>query len=170
MPENDIIINGINEEFNLEGIELDTLATIKASAGKILSVDFGDTRTGLAVSDVSRFLASGIGYVSPGGIDKTAEAVAAAAREQRAVAIIVGLPVNMDGSEGFRAERCRELADMLRERTGIPVVMMDERMTTMAASRFLNETNTRGRQRKQVIDTLSAQIILQNALDRLKNC
>ena len=83
MPENDIIINGINEEFNLEGIELDTLATIKASAGKILSVDFGDTRTGLAVSDVSRFLASGIGYVSPGGIDKTAEAVAAAAREQR---------------------------------------------------------------------------------------
>ena len=75
MPENDTIIN---EEFNLDGIELDTLETVKASTGKILSVDFGDTRTGLAFSDVSRFLASGIGYVSPGGIDKTAEAVAAA--------------------------------------------------------------------------------------------
>ena len=58
---------------------------------------------------------------------------------------------------------------MLRERTGLPVVMMDERMTTMSASRYLNETNTRGAKRKGVIDTLSAQIILQNALDRLKN-
>ena len=168
MPENDIIINGINEEFNLEGIELDTLATIKARAGKILSVDFGDTRTGLAVSDVSRFLASGIGYVSPGGIDKTAEAVAAAAREQRAVAIIVGLPVNMDGSEGGRAQRCRKFAAMLKSLTGLHVAMFDERMTTMTASRYLNETNTRGQKRKGVIDTLSALIILQNCLDRMK--
>ena len=76
----------------------------------------------------------------------------------------------MDGSEGFRAERCREFAALLRERlTDIPVAMMDERMTTMSASRYLNETNTRGQKRKGVIDTLSAQIILQNVLDRLKN-
>ena len=95
--------------------------------------------------------------------------MASIALEQKAVGIVVGLPRNMDGSEGFRAERCRELADMLRERTGLPVVMMDERMTTMSASRYLNETNTRGAKRKGVIDTLSAQIILQNALDRLKN-
>ena len=76
----------------------------------------------------------------------------------------------MDGSEGFRAERCREFAAMLAERLdGVAVAMMDERMTTMSASRYLNETNTRGAKRKGVIDTLSAQIILQNALDRLKN-
>lgn len=168
MPENDTIINGINEEFNLDGVELDTLATIKASTGKILSVDFGDTRTGLAVSDVSRFLASGIGYVSPGGIDKTAEAVAEVARERGAAAIIVGLPVNMDGSEGSRAQRCRKFAAMLKLLTGLPVAMFDERMTTMTASRYLNETNTRGKKRKGVIDTLSAQIILQNCLDRMK--
>lgn len=142
---------------------------LKATRGKLLGVDFGDTRTGLAVSDVSRFLASGIGYVSPGGIEKTADKVAEVAAEQRAVAIVVGLPRNMDGSEGFRAERCREFAALLREKTGLPVAMIDERMTTMSASRYLNETNTRGSKRKGVIDTLSAQIILQNALDRLKN-
>lgn len=147
----------------------DLIADLKSTSGCLLGVDFGDTRTGVAVSDVSRFLASGIGYVSPGGIEKTADKIAELAREQRAVGIIVGLPRNMDGSEGFRAERCREFGEMLRERTGLPVVMMDERMTTMSASRYLNETNTRGAKRKGVIDTLSAQIILQNALDRLKN-
>ena len=147
-----------------------TILDLKETKGRILGVDFGDTRTGLAVSDTSRFLASGIGYVSPGGIVKTADKVAEVAREQKVSAIVVGLPKNMDGSEGFRAERCREFADLLRERLAdIPVAMMDERMTTMSASRYLNETNTRGQKRKGVIDTLSAQIILQNALDRLKN-
>ena len=147
-----------------------TILDLKETKGRILGVDFGDTRTGLAVSDASRFLASGIGYVSPGGIQKTADKVALVAREQKVSAIVVGLPKNMDGSEGFRAERCREFAGLLREQLeDIPVAMIDERMTTMSASRYLNETNTRGQKRKGVIDTLSAQIILQNALDRLKN-
>lgn len=144
--------------------------SVKETRGRILGVDFGDTRTGLAVSDTSRFLASGIGYVSPGGIEKTADKVAEVAREHCVVAVVVGLPKNMDGSEGFRAERCRQFAALLEERLeGVSVLMMDERMTTMSASRYLNETNTRGKKRKGVIDTLSAQIILQNALDRLKN-
>ena len=147
-----------------------TILDLKETKGRILGVDFGDTRTGLAVSDSSRFLASGIGYVSPGGIVKTADKVAEVAREQGVSAIVVGLPKNMDGSEGFRADRCREFAGLLREQLEeIPVAMIDERMTTMSASRYLNETNTRGQKRKGVIDTLSAQIILQNALDRLKN-
>ena len=92
-----------------------TILDLKATKGRILGVDFGDTRTGLAVSDASRFLASGIGYVSPGGIQKTADKVALVAREQKVSAIVVGLPKNMDGSEGFRAERCREFAGLLRE-------------------------------------------------------
>ncbi len=146
-----------------------SVTELKQGTGRVLGVDFGDTRTGLAVSDISRFLASGIGYVSPGGIVKTADKVAEVAREQRVTAIVVGLPKNMDGSEGFRAERCREFAALLCERMeNLPIAMMDERMTTMSASRYLNETNTRGQKRKGVIDTLSAQIILQNALDRLK--
>ncbi len=159
MPENDKI--------NIE--ELDTLADIKKSTGKLLSVDFGDTRTGLAVSDPSRFLASGIGYISPGGIDKTAEAVAKKAIEEKVSAIIVGLPVNMDGSEGGRATRCRKFASFVKEQSGLLVAMFDERMTTMTATRYLNETNTRGKKRKGIIDTLSAQIILQNCLDRLRH-
>ncbi len=148
---------------------MNELEQIKQTVGKVLGVDFGDTRTGLAVSDPSRLLASGIGTVSPGGIEKTADAVADAAREQRVVAVIVGLPVNMDGSEGGRAARCRKFAHLLTERLdGVAVALFDERMTTMTASRYLNETNTRGKKRKGVIDTLSAQIILQNCLDRLR--
>ncbi|MBE6628045.1 MAG: Holliday junction resolvase RuvX [Ruminococcaceae bacterium] len=143
---------------------------LKNTTGRILGVDFGDTRTGVAVSDISRFLATGIGYISPGGIEKTADKLAEIAKEHQVGAIVVGLPKNMDGSEGFRAERCREFALLLHEKLEqkVPVAMIDERLTTMSASRYLNETNTRGSKRKGVIDTLSAQIILQNALDRLK--
>ena len=151
------------------GENLFDLTKLKNTKGRILSVDFGDTRTGLAVSDPSRFLASGIGTVSPGGIEKTAQRVAEIATEQRAAAIVVGLPRNMDGSEGFRARRCIEFAELLEGL--LPeacVVMMDERLTTVSASRYLNETNTRGAKRKGVIDTLSAEIILQNLLDKLK--
>ena len=149
--------------------KLNTLTEIKLSSGKIMSVDFGDVRTGLAICDPSRLIASGLGYVSPGGIDKTVEAVAQAAREQRVTAVVVGLPVNMDGSHGSRAQRCEKFASMLKEQLGdVLVSTFDERMTTMTASRYLNETNTKGKKRKQVIDTLSAQIILQNCLDRLK--
>ena len=161
MPENEIILEN-------NKTELDALKDIKATSGKLLAVDFGDVRTGLAVSDASRLLASGIGCISVGGIEKTVEAVALAAEENRVVGIIVGLPKNMDGSEGGRAARCRKFAYLLSERLDLPVAMFDERMTTMTASRYLNETNTRGKKRKTVIDTLSAQIILQNCLDRLK--
>ena len=143
-----------------------SLAKIKATTGRILGVDFGEARTGLAVSDVSRLLASGLGNIPGGGLEKTAARIMEAVAEHRAVAVVLGLPVNMNGTEGPRAARARELAALLEKH--LPVYLMDERMTTMAAARFLNETNTRGKKRKGVIDTLSAQIILQNALDRLR--
>ena len=142
---------------------------IKNTTGKILSVDFGDVRTGLAISDPSRFLASGIGYISPGGLEKTAEAVAAIAKEQKAVAIVVGLPKNMDGSEGESAQNARNFAKLLEEMTGIKTVMQDERGTTITAHNFLNTTNTRGKKRKNVVDEVAATIILQNFLDKRKN-
>lgn len=134
-----------------------------------MSIDFGDTRTGLAVSDPGRLLASGVGYISPGGIVKTADAVAAEALERGISALIVGLPKNMNGSEGPRAGRCREFADLLRARLDIPVVLVDERLTTVEATRYLNATDTRGKKRKGAIDSLAAEIILQSALERLKN-
>ena len=142
---------------------------LKNTSGKLLGVDFGDVRTGIAVCDPSRFLASGISVISPGGIEKVAQAISDIAAEQKVAAIVIGLPVNMDGSEGSRAQRCRKLASLIEEISDIPTLLFDERMTTMTAARYLNETNTRGKKRKQVIDALSAQIILQNCLDRLKN-
>ena len=146
-----------------------SIEDIKATTGRLLAVDFGEARTGLALSDAARLLASGIGNIPGGGLEKTADAIVAAAAEHRAVGVVLGLPVNMNGTEGPRAERVRRLCELIAERApALPLALMDERMTTMAASRFLNETNTRGKKRKGVIDTLSAQIILQNALDRLK--
>lgn len=145
--------------------------------GKLLGVDYGDKRTGLAVSDPSRILASGIGNISVGGMQKTAEKIIEVVKtENIRGGIVIGLPVNMDGSHGPRAEHAKKFAAEVEwllkndpATESIPVVMIDERMTTMAASRYLNETDTRGQKRKGVIDTLSAQIILQNAIDRLKN-
>ena len=146
-----------------------SMEQIKATTGRVLGVDYGEARTGLALSDAARFLASGIGNIPGGGLEKSADAIVAAAAEHGAVAVVLGLPVNMNGSEGPKAERIRRLAELIAERApSLPVALLDERMTTMAASRFLNETNTRGKKRRGVIDALSAQIILQNALDRLK--
>ena len=144
-----------------------------ATKGKLLGVDFGDKRTGLAISNDMRTLASGITQISVGGMQKTAAAVAQVAKERAVVGVVVGLPVNMDGSHGPRAQHAEKFAGLLREAlaslsVAIPVVMQDERMTTMAASRYLNETDTKGAKRKGVIDTLSAEIILQNALDKLR--
>ena len=134
--------------------------------GKYLAVDYGDKRTGLADCDPSGMIASGIGTISEGGMTKTAERVAAEAAARGAKRIIVGLPKNMDGTEGERAEVIRMFADKLAAFTNIPIELYDERMTTMVAHRFLTESGTFGKKRKGVVDTLSAEIILQNYLDR----
>ena len=141
----------------------------KMNLGRILCVDYGDVRTGLAVSDVTGFLANGIGTVRPGGMRNTAVTVAEEAKKQQAVRIVVGLPKNMDGSEGFRAEAVRAFVALLEEYTDLPIVLEDERMTTMVAHQYLNLTGTGGQKRKKVVDTLSAEIILQGYLDKLKN-
>lgn len=145
--------------------------------GKIIGIDFGDKRTGLAVSDVTRFLASGIGQISVGGMQRTAARIVEIIKEQNVRGgVVVGLPVNMNGTLGPRAEHAQKFASILEgmlkdepELSELPIVMVDERMSTMVAARYLNETDTRGQKRKGVIDTLSAQIILQDALDTLKN-
>ena len=137
--------------------------------GKYLSVDYGDKRTGLAECDVSGFLASGIGTVSEGGMRKTAERVKREAESRSCVKIIIGLPKNMDGTEGFRADTVKAFAEILSSICEIPIEFYDERMTTMEAYRFLGETGTFGKKRKTAIDTLSAEIILQNYLDRERN-
>ena len=132
---------------------------------RILSVDYGDSRTGLALSDPSGFLAQGIGCLREKGMRNVARMVAETAKEKEARKIVVGLPINMDGSEGFRAEKVRAFADLLKEETDLPIVFYDERLSTMQAHRIMNMTETFGKKRKDNVDTLSAQIILQDYLD-----
>ena len=134
--------------------------------GKYLGVDYGDKRTGLAECDISGLIAGGIGTISPGGMRKTAEKVAEEAEKRSCKKIIIGLPKNMDGSEGPRADVIKAFGALLAEITSIPIDYYDERMTTMVAYRFLGETGTYGKKRKETVDTLSAQIILQNYIDR----
>ena len=134
--------------------------------GKYLGVDYGDKLTGLAECDVSGQLASGICTVSEGGMRKTAERVKREAESRSCKKIIVGLPKNMDGSEGPRADVVKAFVALLSEITEIPIEFYDERMTTMAAYRFLDGAGTFGKKRKEVIDTLSAELILQGYLDR----
>lgn len=134
--------------------------------GKYLGVDYGDKRTGLAECDISGLIAGGIGTISEGGMRKTAIKVAEEAEKRACKKIIIGLPKNMDGSEGPRADVIKAFGALLAELTEIPIDYYDERMTTMVAYRFLGETGTYGKKRKDTVDTLSAQIILQNYIDR----
>ncbi len=134
--------------------------------GKYLGVDYGDKRTGIAECDITGLLASGICTISEGGMRKTAIRVAKEAETRSCKKIIVGLPKNMDGSEGSRADVIRAFADILAELTEIPIDFFDERMTTMVAYRYLGETSTYGKARKNAVDTLSAEIILQGYIDR----
>ena len=136
---------------------------------KILGVDFGDTRTGLAVSDALGFMASPAGTVYSTYIVETAKKVAEVAREHKVKKIVVGLPINMNGTEGPRAEKVKQFAELLKgELKNIEIDSFDERCSTMAAHQILNLTDTRGKRRKEVVDTLSAQIILQNYMDSHK--
>lgn len=136
---------------------------------KILSVDLGKARTGLAVCDPGELLASPVGTVREYSREKVLEAVAKKASELEVEEIVVGLPRNMDGSEGESAAMARTFAETLRERTGIPVCLRDERLTTVSAHGFLNVTDTRGKKRKAVVDTVSAVLILEDYLRFRKN-
>lgn len=132
---------------------------------KILGVDFGEVRTGVAVSDVLEITAQGVETVYGRNPGKVAEKVAEIAAAQHAELVVVGLPKNMDNSVGFRGEASIEFAQLLRSRVSCEVIMWDERLSTVSAIRTLNETNTRGEKRKAVVDTVAACIILQNYLD-----
>ena len=137
--------------------------------GKYLAVDYGDKRTGLAECDLSGMLASGIGTIREGGMRNTAIRVAKEATARSCKKIIVGLPRNMDGTEGDRAKTVRAFVEILSTLVDIPIEFYDERMTTMVAYRYLGATETFGKKRKESIDTLSAEIILQDYLNYEKN-
>ena len=130
----------------------------------IFGVDFGDTRTGWAVCDRSELIASPAGVLTEKNFLHCAEKTAEAAKNAHAELIVVGHPVNMNGSLGPRAQKCEDFAEILREKSGIPVVLWDERCTTVEAHQILNVTNTRGKKRKSVVDAVAAVLILEGYL------
>lgn len=134
----------------------------------IMSVDLGKARTGIAVCDKTEFLASPYTVIFEKSPNRLPEKVAAAAKEVKAERIVVGLPKNMDGSEGESAQNARAFAEKIAKLTGLETVMQDERGTTVTAHSFLNDTNTRGKKRKEAVDAVAATIILQDYLDKLK--
>ena len=130
-----------------------------------MAVDLGLARTGLAISDPSETLASPLGTIPERKEDRLLQRVAACAAEQGAQAVVVGYPRNMDGSRGESARRAEAFAQSLEEVSGLPVTLWDERLTTVSAADYLNQTDTRGKKRKAVIDTVAATIILQDYLE-----
>ena len=136
---------------------------------KILAVDYGEARTGLAICDRTEFLASPLGTLYEKEFAQTVTKIVYTIREYGVEGVVVGHPVNMDGSRGEKAQICERLADTLRKLTGLPVALWDERQTTMQAATYLNETNVRGQKRKEVIDQVAATIILESYLAYRKN-
>lgn len=132
---------------------------------KILAVDLGLARTGIAVSDPRELLASPVGTIEERDLGRLARRVASIASEQVAQQVVVGYPRNMDGTRGESARRAEGFAETLRTLTGLPVELWDERMTTVSAIGYLNQMDVRGKKRKQVVDTVAATIILQDYLD-----
>lgn len=136
---------------------------------KIMAVDFGDARTGLAVCDRTEFLASPVGVIHEKNFEQTVLKVSYAVREYDVKLVVVGYPKNMNGTVGERAEKCTLFADKLRELVDVPVEMWDERSTTVSAINALNVTDTRGKKRKEVVDSLAAAIILESYLNYRHN-
>lgn len=136
---------------------------------RILAVDYGDSRIGLAVSDKLGIIASPVGTVNSVGMRGDVDMLAAKAKELGADLIVLGLPLNMDGTYGVRADKTMKLGEVLTRVSGLPVEFADERLTTVSAERVLDEAGMKWNKRKSVVDTISAQIILQTYMDKQKH-
>ena len=135
---------------------------------KIMALDYGDARTGVAISDL---LCSIVGstYVIPSrNTEKAIIDIVKLAKDNMVGTIVVGLPRNMDGSEGPRAELCRAFGEKLGEITGLPIKMWDERRTTVEAHNILSEHNYHGKKRKNTVDAVAASLILEGYLNSLR--
>ena len=136
---------------------------------KIMSVDLGKARTGIAISDESESFAFPKQVITEYSEDRLVAKICAAAKELGVGLSVAGLPKNMDGSEGFRAEECRSVAEKLADASGIEVVLWDERCTTLSAHTVLNMNDARGKKRKQTVDAVAAVMILEDYLSFRKN-
>ena len=135
---------------------------------RIMGIDYGDARTGVAVSDLLCSIVGSTCVVPSRNREKAIADIVKLARENDVGSIVVGLPKNMDGTEGPRAELCREFAEKLREATGLEVAMWDERRTTVEAHNILSQHNYHGKKRKNTVDAVAASLILEGYLAYLR--
>lgn len=131
---------------------------------KIMAIDYGDARTGIAISDALGMLAGFTTVIHAYTPDKVASAVRDLVQQHQVTELVMGFPKNMDGSEGPRAALYKEFADMLEQVTGLKPVLWDERRTTVDAHRILSQNNVRGKKRKNTVDAVAASLILEGYL------
>lgn len=131
---------------------------------KIMAVDFGDARTGIALSDLLCSIVGSTTVIHSRNTEKTLDQIKKIASDNSVGEIVVGLPKNMDGSEGPRAQLCREFAAMVEVATGLPVALWDERRTTVEAHQILSDHNYHGKKRKNTVDAVAASLILEGYL------
>lgn len=131
---------------------------------RIMSVDYGDARTGIAVSDLLCSIVGTTTVIHSRNAEKTISQICDMVRSSDVGEIVVGLPKNMDGTEGARAELCRGFAEKLQEATGLPVTLWDERRTTVEAHNILSQHNYHGQKRKNTVDAVAAALILEGYL------
>ena len=134
---------------------------------RIIALDIGDVRIGVAVSDLMRIIANPRETYIRKNEDADIEYFIQLAKKEEADTFVVGLPINMDGTEGPRVELCRAFGEKLKEKSGLKVEYQDERLTTVTAERMLIEADVRRDKRKQVIDKVAATIILESYLNRM---
>ena len=135
---------------------------------RIMGIDYGDARTGVAISDLLCSIVGTTCVVPSRNREKAVADIVRLARENEVGQIVVGLPKNMDGTEGPRAALCREFADILHQETGLEVAMWDERRTTVEAHNILSEHNYHGKKRKNTVDAVAASLILEGYLAYLR--
>ncbi len=135
---------------------------------RVLGVDYGDRRIGIAISDPTGTIARPLQLIEGKKDEQAAVEIAALVAEYEVSAVVLGLPRNMDGSEGFRSEKTRKFAEILEEKlTGVPVVLHDERLTTVQADRSLSFAEASKKERKSRVDMMAASLLLQAYLDML---
>ena len=135
---------------------------------KIMAIDYGDARTGVAISDLLCSIVGSTCVVPSRNAEKAIADIVKLAKDNLVGTIVVGLPRNMDGSEGPRAELCRSFAQRLEEASGLKVAMWDERRTTVEAHNILSQHNYHGKKRKNTVDAVAASLILEGYLNSLK--
>lgn len=131
-----------------------------------MGIDFGDARVGIALSDPLMIMSQGYKTILNDGTDSLFEEIVAIIKEKEVTKIIIGLPKNMDNSQGFRTDATMEFAEKLKTFTDVEIDFSDERLTTVSAHGFLNEMNVKGKKRKGAVDTLSAALILETYMKK----